>query len=75
MPCPEQPERGRGVSVVRLGYPTHATAYYVGVTHGSFLELSCHGTAPFEKSERQPNATGNLLLYPPRGTVPGPPEG
>jgi predicted dehydrogenase len=44
-----------------MWYPTHATAYYVGVTHGSFLEVSCQGTAPFDKGERQPNSIGNLF--------------
>jgi predicted dehydrogenase len=44
-----------------MWYPTHATAYYVGVTHRSFLEVSCQGTAPFDKSKRQPNAIGNIF--------------
>jgi predicted dehydrogenase len=44
-----------------MWYPTHATAYYVGVTHGSFLQVSCHGTAAFDKSKRQPNAIGNVF--------------
>lgn len=44
-----------------MWYPTHATAYYVGVTHGSFLEVSCQGTAPFDESQRQPNAIGNVF--------------
>ncbi len=44
-----------------MWYPTHATAYYIGVTHGSFLEVSCQGTAPFDKSRRQPNAVGNIF--------------
>ncbi len=44
-----------------MWYPTHATAYYVGVTHGSFLQVSCHGTALFDKSKRQPNAIGNIF--------------
>ena len=44
-----------------MWYPTHATAYYVGVTHGSFLEVSCQGTAPFDKSKRQPNGIGNIF--------------
>ncbi len=26
-------------------YPTHSNAYYVGVTGGSFTEVSCHGVA------------------------------
>lgn len=44
-----------------MWYPTHATAYYVGVTHGSLVEVSCQGTAPFDKSKRQPNAIGNIF--------------
>ena len=44
-----------------MWYPTHATAYYVGVTHGSFLQVSCHGTARFDKSQREPNGIGNLF--------------
>jgi len=44
-----------------MWYPTHATAYYVGVTHGSFLQVSCHGTALFDKSKRQPNGSGNIF--------------
>jgi predicted dehydrogenase len=44
-----------------MWYPTHATAYYVGVTHGSFLQVSCHGTALFDKSKRQPNGIGNIF--------------
>lgn len=44
-----------------MWYPTHATAYYVGVTHGSFLDVSCRGTAAFEEAERKPNAIGNIF--------------
>ncbi len=44
-----------------MWYPTHATAYYVGVTHGSLLQVSCQGTALFDKSKRQPNAIGNVF--------------
>lgn len=44
-----------------MWYPTHATAYYVGVTHGSFLQVSCQGTALFDKSKREPNAIGNIF--------------
>lgn len=44
-----------------MWYPTHATAYFVGVTHGSFLEVSCQGTAPFDVSRRKPNAVGNIF--------------
>lgn len=44
-----------------MWYPTHATAYYVGVTHGSFVEVVCHGTAPFDREDRKPNAIGNIF--------------
>ncbi len=44
-----------------MWYPTHATAYYVGVTHGSFTEVSCQGILPMDKSKRVPNAIGNLF--------------
>jgi predicted dehydrogenase len=44
-----------------MWYPTHATAYYVGVTHKSFVEVSCQGTPDFEESRRAPNAIGNIF--------------
>jgi predicted dehydrogenase len=44
-----------------MWYPTHATAYYVGVTHGSLVDVSCLGTAPFDVSQRQPNKIGNIF--------------
>lgn len=44
-----------------MWYPTHATAYYVGVTHQSLLEVSCQGTPHFDESKRIPNAIGNLF--------------
>jgi predicted dehydrogenase len=44
-----------------MWYPTHATAYYVGVTHDSFVEVSCLGTAPFDKSQRKANRIGNVF--------------
>jgi predicted dehydrogenase len=44
-----------------MWYPTHATAYYVGVTHDSLVEVSCLGTAPFNKSRRRPNGIGNIF--------------
>lgn len=44
-----------------MWYPTHATAYYVSVTHGSFVDVSCQGTAPFDKSKHKPNAIGNIF--------------
>lgn len=44
-----------------MWYPTHATAYYVGITHQSFLDVSCQGTAPFEEIYRKPNKVGNIF--------------
>jgi predicted dehydrogenase len=44
-----------------MWYPTHATAYYVGVTHGSFVQVSCQGTAAFDTSKRKLNAIGNVF--------------
>jgi predicted dehydrogenase len=44
-----------------MWYPTHATAYYVSVTHGSFVDVSCRGVAPFDKARRQPNRIGNVF--------------
>jgi hypothetical protein len=44
-----------------MWYPTHATAYHVGVTHGSFVQVSCQGTPLFDQSKRQPNAIGNIF--------------
>ena len=31
-----------------MWYPTHSTAYYVGVTHKPFLDVSCQGTPLFD---------------------------
>ncbi|NLX56097.1 MAG: Gfo/Idh/MocA family oxidoreductase [Planctomycetaceae bacterium] len=45
----------------RMWYPTHATAYYVGVTHLPLVEVSCLGTPDFEESRRIPNAIGNIF--------------
>jgi predicted dehydrogenase len=44
-----------------MWYPTHATAYYVGVTHKSLLDVSCQGTPLFDKDKRIPNAIGNIF--------------
>ncbi len=44
-----------------MWYPTHATAYYVGVTHQSFVEVSCQGTPYFDESRRVPNGIGNIF--------------
>jgi len=44
-----------------MWYPTHATAYYVGVTHKSFVDVSCQGTPAFDESKRVPNEIGNIF--------------
>ena len=44
-----------------MWYPTHASAYYVGVTHRSLVEVSCQGTAPLDPKYRIPNLSGNLF--------------
>ncbi len=44
-----------------MWYPTHATAYYIGVTHGSLVDVSCQGTAAFDKDHRHPNGIGNIF--------------
>lgn len=44
-----------------MWYPTHATAYYVGVTHKSLVDVSCQGTPHFDQSRRVPNAIGNIF--------------
>ena len=45
----------------RMWYPTHATAYYVGVTHRSLVDVTCQGTLPFDEDKRIPNAIGNMF--------------
>jgi hypothetical protein len=44
-----------------MWYPTHATAYYVGVTHGSFTRISCQGIPDMDLAQRVPNAIGNVF--------------
>lgn len=44
-----------------MWYPTHATAYYVSVTHGSLVQVSCQGTAPFDRARVKPNGSGNIF--------------
>jgi predicted dehydrogenase len=44
-----------------MWYPTHATAYYVGVTHKGLVDVSCQGTPDFDVSQRVPNAIGNIF--------------
>ena len=44
-----------------MWYPTHATAYYVGVTHKPLLDVSCQGTPLFDKDKQVPNAIGNTF--------------
>lgn len=43
-----------------LWYPTHASAYYVGVTHGALTEVTAFGAAPFQ-GEVKPNGAGNVF--------------
>jgi hypothetical protein len=44
-----------------MWYPTHATAYYVGVAHKCLIDVSCQGTPLFDKDKRIPNAIGNIF--------------
>lgn len=44
-----------------LWYPTHATAYYCGVTHKSFLDVSAIGMLPINNPNPTPNANGNVF--------------
>ena len=44
-----------------MWYPTHATAYYVGVTHKPLLDVSCRGIPLFDEDKRSPNAIGNIF--------------
>jgi len=44
-----------------MWYPTHATAYYVGVTHKFLLDVSCQGTPYFDKDMQVPNAISNIF--------------
>jgi predicted dehydrogenase len=44
-----------------MWYPTHATAYYVGVTHLGLVDVSCQGTPYFDEARRVPNAIGNIF--------------
>lgn len=44
-----------------IWYPTHATAYYVGVTHKSFTEVSAQGIMPFDDPNPTPNGAGNVF--------------
>ncbi len=44
-----------------MWYPTHATAYYVGITHLPLVEVSCQGTPDFDESRRIPNGIGNIF--------------
>jgi predicted dehydrogenase len=43
MPQPLPSYKGWRAGAPPLWYPTHATAYYVGVTEGSFTHVSCMG--------------------------------
>ncbi|MCF0234861.1 MAG: Gfo/Idh/MocA family oxidoreductase [Thermoguttaceae bacterium] len=44
-----------------LWYPTHATAYYVGVTHKSFIDVSATGVLPLDDPNPEPNGVGNIF--------------
>ncbi len=44
-----------------IWYPTHATAYYIGVTHKHYTEVSCQGILPFDEKNRIPNGSGNVF--------------
>lgn len=43
-----------------IWYPTHGSAYYVGVTHQSLLDVSARGVENLS-GENQPNASGNTF--------------
>ena len=43
-----------------IWYPTHASAYYVGVTHGSLLDVSAIGTTDLT-GNKKPNKIGNVF--------------
>ncbi len=43
-----------------LWYPTHASAYYVGVTHKRFLDVCARGIEPF--TPKEPNGIGNTFV-------------
>jgi len=54
--------KGWRIGIPPQWYPTHATAYHVGVTRGGFTEVSCMGMpsilAPFQPGA---NAYGNIF--------------
>lgn len=43
MPEPIDSYKGWRIGLPPQYYPTHSNAYYIGVTHGSFTEVSCLG--------------------------------
>ncbi len=45
-----------------IWYPTHATAYYVGVTHKSFIDVSARGIKPLNNPNPTPNGSGNVFV-------------
>jgi|CZKM01.1.fsa_nt_gi predicted dehydrogenase len=53
MPTPIDSYKGWRVGLPPQWYPTHSNAYYVGVTGGSFTEVSCLGT-PSKVDHLQP---------------------
>lgn len=44
-----------------MWYPTHGTAYYISVTHGSFTHVSAQGIPDMDPARRTPNASGNIF--------------
>lgn len=54
--------KGWRVGIPPQWYPTHATAYHVGVTGGSFTEVSCMGIPSiFDDFQPGKNAYGNIF--------------
>ncbi len=55
MPTPIDSYKGWRVGLPPQWYPTHSNAYYIGVTGGSFTEVSCQGS-PSRVEHLQPSA-------------------
>ena len=73
-PLPSYKEWRKGMPP--LWYPTHATAYHVGVTGGGFTEVSCSGTRstighfqPGNNEYRNPFGTETALLRTSEGGI------
>lgn len=45
-----------------LWYPTHASAYYVSVTHKRFVDVSCQGIEAVSEPKLKPNKIGNTFI-------------